>query len=143
MIDYLNPTELDKSDLATHNINNGNLNLSFLGSHLSDNNNNNQIDNINQNDFDTDAFLRTLISPEDKNQSTSNNRLLSFREQEREEESAEDNILKEMITSSSTGPNSTTLTTTTTRGIDQFRSPVKAKEIARINESNNGGDTMD
>ncbi|KAH9441750.1 hypothetical protein Pst134EA_032504 [Puccinia striiformis f. sp. tritici] len=109
-------TDSYKSDLATHNINNGNLNLSFLGSHLSDNNNNNQIDNINQNDFDTDAFLRTLISPEDKNQSTSNNRLLSFREQEREEEeSAEDNILKEMITSSSTGPNSTTLTTTTTR----------------------------
>ncbi|KAI7937088.1 hypothetical protein MJO28_015987 [Puccinia striiformis f. sp. tritici] len=85
----------------------------------------NQILNLNnKNDFDTDAFLRTLISPEDKNQSTSNNRLLSFREQEREEEeSAEDNILKEMITSSSTGPNSTTLTTTTTRGIDQFRSP--------------------
>ncbi|POW10031.1 hypothetical protein PSHT_08968 [Puccinia striiformis] len=96
----------------------------------------NQILNLNnKNDFDTDTFLRTLISPEDKNQSTSNNRLLSFREQEREEEeSAEDNILKEMITSSSTGPNSTTLTTTTTRGIDQFRSPVKAKEIARINE---------
>ncbi|KAH9460977.1 hypothetical protein Pst134EA_017285 [Puccinia striiformis f. sp. tritici] len=143
MIDYLNPTELDKSNLlANNNMNNGNLNLSFLGSHLSDNNNNNQIDNIDQNDFDTDAFLRTLISSEDKTQSTSNSRLLSFREQEGEaEDSAEDNILKEMITSSSTGPNSTTLTTT--RGIDQFRSPGKAKEIARINESNNGGDTMD
>ncbi|POV98371.1 hypothetical protein PSHT_14065, partial [Puccinia striiformis] len=134
---------LHKSDLlANNNMNNGNLNLSFLGSHLSDNNNNNQIDNIDQNDFDTDAFLRTLISSEDKTQSTSNSRLLSFREQEGEaEDSAEDNILKEMITSSSTGPNSTTLTTT--RGIDQFRSPGKAKEIVRINESNNGGDTMD
>ncbi|POW08305.1 hypothetical protein PSTT_07610, partial [Puccinia striiformis] len=92
-------------------------------------------------DMNTDSCLQLINNTQNQanqilNLNNKDFKLLSFREQEREEEeSAEDNILKEMITSSSTGPNSTTLTTTTTRGIDQFRSPVKAKEIARINEN--------